>query len=58
MNKIIEMNGGVFRCMKIYSDSFGDFPINEKEIKNYNLLTYVALESFISDRLQNDGINQ
>ena len=58
MNMIIEMNGGVFRCMKMYSDDFGDFPINDKEIKNYQLLTYVALERFFNDRLQNDDINQ
>ena len=58
MNNIIEMNGGVFRCMRIYSDSFGEFPINNREIQNIKLLTYVALERFINDRLENDGINQ
>ena len=58
MNQIIETNGGVFRCIRIYSDSFGEFPINDIEIINVKLLTYVALESFINERLQNDGINQ
>ena len=58
MNQIIETNGGVFRCIQMYIDDFGDFPINEREIRNIKLLTYIVLERFFYDRLQKDGINQ
>jgi hypothetical protein len=51
MNKIIQYNGGVFACMKLYSEEFGEFPINNKDIRNYQLLTNISIENYTKNRL-------
>ena len=51
MNHLIKYNGGVFQCMKLYTEEFGEFPINEKDIRNYQLLSYISVENYIKNRL-------
>lgn len=44
---------GVFKAIKLYSDNFGEYEINDNELKNYMMLGFLIVKDLFTDKYPN-----
>jgi len=51
IDNIIQLGGGVFKCIENYIDTYGEFHFSKVEEENKRICAYLVLNNYITDKV-------